>query len=433
MDLNELLQVLWRRKLTVVVTTVVVVALAVVALQLATPVYEASSTLVLTPTGDRDDLNFFFTLSAIVPIYANAATSSTTSRAAASRLGGELAEEITVETSDETPIIEVRARDPEPELAAQSAQAVTEVLRNRVAIGEVGLPSLRLDQIERPETPSEPVFPRTNLTLAVATLLGLGFGIGMALLRETLTSRVETADELAEVAGVPVYGEIPMERRMGRLRSPDDLVHNTQFRVLAEAMRDLRTNLQFSENGFKSVVVTSPQGRHGKTTVSFGLAATLARAGTKTLLVDGDLRRGRVAEMLKLARAPGLWDALTGMALSKTIRRTSLETLHVMPAGRPVDNPGEVLTTKFAGFLERLEQAYDVIVIDSTPLVPVNDARIMASAAQTTLIVASAESTKRRQVREAIARLSLVSVRPTAVVLNRSRADRGDYYYGPDK
>ncbi len=433
MDLNELLQVLWRRKLIVVLTAALVVAIAAVSLQLATPKYEAASTLVLTPIGERDDLNFFFTLKAIIPIYANAATSTTTLKEARALLGGNLAEEISVETSADTPIIEIRARDADPSLAAGSAQAVTEALRQRVSGGEVGLPSLRLDQIEEPSTPIEPVFPRTNLTLAVATLLGLGFGIGMALLRETLTSRIETANELAEISGAPVFGEIPLERRIERLRSPNDLVNNAQFRVLAEAMRDLRTNLQFSADGFKSVVVTSPQGRHGKTTISFGLAATLARAGTKTLLIDGDLRRGRVAEMLRLPKSPGLWDALNGAPLAETIRKTSLETLHVMPAGLPVDNPGEILTTKFAAFLARLEKVYDVIVIDSTPLIPVNDARIMASAAETTLIVASAETTKRRQVREAIERLSLVSVRPTAVILNRSKTDRGDYYYGPDK
>lgn len=432
MDLNELLQILWRRKLTVLITPLVVIALAVASLQLVTPVYEASSTLVLTPTGD--ELTFFLSLSAIVPIYANAATSNTTRSAAQARLGGEFAEKIRVQISDETPIIEVRARDPDPQLAARSAQAVTDVLRSRVAAGEVGLPALRLDQIERPTRPTEPVFPRTSLTLAVAAFLGVGFGIGIALLRESLTSRIETADELAEISGRPVYAEIPTEPGTKGLRSPEDLARNPQFRIFAEAMRDLRTNLQFSENDFKSVVVTSPRGPHGKTTISFGLAVTLARSGKNTLLVDGDLRRGRVAEMLRIPRAPGLWDALTGTEISKTIQRTSLETLHVMPAGTLIDDPSEVLATRFASFLERLEKAYDVVVIDTTPLVPVNDARVMASSAQTTLIVASAGSTKRRHVREAVERLSLVAVRPTAVVLNRSRANPGDhYYYGPDR
>jgi succinoglycan biosynthesis transport protein ExoP len=429
MDLNELLQVLWRRKLIVLLTTALVIGLAFVSLELATPQYEASTTLVLDP-GQQDDLNFFFTLNAIVPIYSNAATSRTTRERAEELTGGVLGK-ISVAASDETPIIEVRARDPDPGVAASSAQAVSEVLRQRVSSGEVGVEGIELQEIESAARPTAPVSPRRSLTIAVATLLGLGFGIGMALLRETLTSKVETSAELSEIAGVPVYGEIPVERRIDRLRSPDDLVHNNQFRILAEAMRDLRTNLQFSENGFRSVVVTSPQGRHGKTTISFGLAVTLARAGVKTLLIDGDLRRGRVAEMLRMERAPGLWDALNGMPIAKAIRRTSLDTLQVMPAGRPVDNPGEVLSVKFAPFMERLEKSYDVIVIDSTPLVPVNDARIMASTASSTLIVASAESTKRRQVRDAVERLALVSVRPTAVVLNRSKTPRGDYYYGP--
>lgn len=430
MDLNELLQVLWRRKLTVAITTALVIGLAVLSLQVATPQYQASSTVVLTPKGKAQDLTFFFTLKAIVPIYANAVTSSTTRNEAAQATGGKLAK-ISVQTSTETPLLEIKARDPDAGLARESAQAVTDVLLSRVEAGEVGIPTIQVNQLEVPTTPTLPVFPRRNLTLAIATLLGLGFGIGMALLRETLTSRVETSDELALATGVPVYGEIPLERKIPRLRAPEDL-QLTEFRILAEAMRDLRTNLQFSENGFRSVVVTSPQGRHGKTTISFGLATTLARTGAKTLLVDGDLRRGRVAEMLQLPRSPGLWDALAGAQIAQCIRPTSLKTLHVMPSGRPVDNPGEVLSTKFASFLEDLEKSYDIVVIDSTPLVPVNDARIMASAASTTLIVANAETTKRRQIRDAIERLALVSVQPTAAILNRSKAPRGDYYYGEE-
>ncbi len=428
MDLNELLQVLWRRKLTVAVTTALVIGLAFLALELATPQYQASSTIVLTPKGKAQDLTFFFTLKAIVPIYADAVTSRTTEEQARSMLGGRLGK-ISVTTSSDTPIIQVKARDKDPEVARASAQAVTQALLKRVKSGEVGIPTIRAAEIEQPAVPSSPVFPQRALTLAIAILLGLGFGIGLALLRETLTSRIETSDELAEAAGIPVYGEIPVERRIGRIRSPDDLT-DPEFRVLAEAMRDLRTNLQFSENGVRSIVVTSPQGRHGKTTISFGLAATLARAGAKTLLVDGDLRRGRLAEMLNLSRAPGLWDALNGAALNRTVQKTNLETLYVMPSGTPADNPGEVLSTQFAALLERLEDEYAFIVIDSTPLTPVNDARIMASAAQSTLIVASADSTKRREVRDAMERLRLVSVRPIAAVLNRSKASRGDYYYG---
>ena len=429
MDLNELLQVLWRRKLVFLATFLWVMATAVIALQLVTPQYESTSTIVLEPTGERDDLSFFLSLGAVVPVYSNAATSRTTRLEASRRIGRDVGR-IRVDSDPDVPILKIRARDQDPARAQQAAQAVTDVLMDRVEDGSIGLSQVEVNQLEVPAAAEEPVFPQETLTLAVAALLGLGFGVGLALLRETLTSKVETAEELAAIAGVPCYGQIPLERKVPRLTSPEELSANTEFRIIAESMRDLRTNLQFSENGFKSVVVTSPEGRHGKTTVSFGLATTLARAGTRTLLVDGDLRRGRIAELLGLPRSPGLWDVLNGLDVTKAVHKTSLPTLHVLTAGAPVDNPGEVLATRFPETLDKLKDRYDVVVLDSTPLVPVNDARIMASAVETTLIVASAESTKRRQVREALERLALVAVKPTAVVLNRSRVPRGDYYYG---
>lgn len=426
MDLRELLDVVWRRKVVVGVVALAVVGLAVAALQLVEPVYESESTLVLSSTAD-DDFSFFFALESIVPVYANAARTRTTLELAEEELGSDLAD-ISVETFEGTPIIEIRARSPDPEKARDSAQAVSDVLLEQVRRGTVGLESLEVTQIDEPAVPTDPVFPQTNLTLAVAAVLGLAFGVAAAFVRESLTSRVETSEALSQLAGVPVYGEIRTAKGVDKLRSPEELAADTRFRGMVESLRDLRTNLRFAENGHRSVVITSPEGRHGKTTVAFGLAVTFARSGTRTVLVDGDLRRGRIAEMLKLPRAPGLMDALRGAPLESVIRRSSMENLDVLPGGRLAEDPGEMLLTQFANVLRQLEEMYDVVVLDTTPLVPVNDARVMASFAETTVIVASAEATKRRQVREALERLSLVSVQPTAMVLNRSKAPRGDYY-----
>jgi capsular exopolysaccharide synthesis family protein len=426
MDLRELLDVVWRRKVVVIVVALAAVGLAVGALRLVEPVYQSESTLVLSSTAD-DDFSFFFALESIVPVYANAARTRTTLDLAEQELGSDLAD-ISVETFEGTPIIEIRARSPDPEKARDSAQAVSDALLERVSRGTVGLESLEVTQIDEPTASTDPVFPQTNLTLAVAAVLGLAFGVAAAFVRESLTSRVETSEALSQLTGVPVYGEIRTAKGVDKLRSPEQLATNTRFRGLLESLRDLRTNLRFAENGHRSVVITSPEGRHGKTTVAFGLAVTFARSGTRTVLVDGDLRRGRIAEMLKIPRAPGLMDALRGAPLESVLRGSGMENLDVLTGGRLAEDPGEMLLMQFANVLRQLEEMYDVVVLDTTPLAPVNDARVIASFAETTVIVASAEATKRRQVREAVERLSLVSVQPTAMVLNRSKAPRADYY-----
>jgi capsular exopolysaccharide synthesis family protein len=429
MDLSELFQVLWRRKVIVAVVATIVVCIAFGSLRYVTPLYESTSTLALRPR-NPNDIQFLITLEQTVPVYATAANARVTRSMAAQELRGELAQSISVRTFGANPVMKIKARDADAGVASRSAQAVTNAVIERVKNGEVGIPALDLIQIDRPVEATDPVFPRYWLTLAIAALLGVSFGVAAALLRENLTSKVETADALAHLAGAPCFAEIPNEPVVGRVSSPDELTTDPRLRALSEALRDLRTNLLFSEGTFSSVVVTSPEGSHGKTTVAFGLAATLARSGSRTLLVDGDLRKGRVAELLDIPREQGLNEVLRGTPPEEVIQHTSMPTLDVLTGGHLQDDPGELLTTEFSSVLPRLTRMYEVVVVDTTPLVPVNDARIIASFADTTVIVANAASTTRRQIRTAVERLALISVKPTAVVLNGSKTKRGAGYYG---
>ena len=429
MDLRELLEVLWRRKLVVAIVTLVAVGTALVALRTVTPLYESTSTLALNPRDVENDIFILTTLDSVVPVYASAVTSRSTRDRARLRLGGEVAE-VAVRTFDDTPILKVDARDSDRELARRTAQAVTDILREDVTAERVGIPSLRLVQIDRPVAASDPVFPRYGLTLAVAALLGLSFGVAAALLRENLTSKVENPETLAHLAGVPCFAEVPNEPAVARLGSADELATSPQLRALSESLRDLRTNILFSSGSAGSIVLTSPEGSHGKTTMALGLAITMARAGTRTVLVDCDLRKGRVAEMLGTSRVPGLMEALKGADLSSVVRETPIETLDLITGGELEANPGELLMAEFPKVLSELKGMYETVVVDTTPLVPVNDARIVASYADVVLIVASADTATRRQIRSAVERLSLISVSPTAVVLNNSRAARAKGYYG---
>jgi capsular exopolysaccharide synthesis family protein len=315
-----------------------------------------------------------------------------------------------------------------------SAASATQALLDRVSRGEVGIPSLKLGELDTPALPTTPVFPRTKLTMFVALLLGLGLGLGAALLRESLTTKVETAEDLAAASGVSVFAEIPAETAILKMHSPDDLAINPRLRVVAEALRDLRTNLLFTDENIRSIVVTSPDGSHGKTTVAFALAATLARAGAKTILVDADLRRGRVAELLEIPRTPGLMDVLLGETELKDAIRHTHDSLDVLVGGRRSADPGELLTQAFPSTLATHERAYEAVIIDATPVIPVSDSRIVARYADATVLVARAGTASRRQVRAAVERLGLISVKPTAAVLNHStEVSRSSYYVRPNE
>lgn len=428
MDLSEFLETIWRRKLIVAFVMGVALAIALAASQLATPQYESRSTVVLSPETEND-FSFFYALNSIIPIYASAATSGPTFERAQRDLDEPIAT-IGVETYRDTPIITITARDEDPRHARDSAQAITDALLESVRDGQVGIPSLQVRQADRPSASAEPVYPRTNLALAVAALLGLAFGVGAALLRESLSTRVETRETLAQLVGAPAFAEVPAEAAVSRLRSPDELVANPRLRAVSEALRDIRTNLLFSNDALQSIVVTSPEGSHGKTTVSVGLAVTFARAGARTVLVDADLRKGRIAEMLRMPRSPGLLEVLRGTPVGECVQGTTLESLDLLSGGMLEADPSELLMAEFPSVLHDLKRMYEIVVVDTTPLVPVNDARIVASSADAVLIVASAESATRRQVRNAVERLALVSVAPTAAVLNNSRVAGTRGYYG---
>ncbi len=430
MALNDLLRMLWRRRLLIVSVAVLVVALVYGATKLVSPQYEATATLEVAPKNVSNDLLFFGTLDAIMPVYADAATSRSTLDAAKARNGGNLAS-VSVETFKGTGLLKVHGRSTSPGLAKQSANAVAASLVERTTTGGVGVSSLKVTELDPATRPTTPVFPRTKLTLLVGALLGLGLGVGAAFLRESLSTKVETADDLAKVSTLPVFAEIPAETGISKLHAPNELVEDPRLRVMAEALRDLRTNLLFTDETMKSIVVTSPEGSHGKTTVSFGLAATLARAGTRTLLVDGDLRRGRIAAMLGLHPSPGLVDVLLDRASLEDaiVHSRQTESLDVLPAGALTEDPGELLTVSFPDLLAQLERDYEFVVIDSTPVVPIADSRVVARFADATLLVAHAGEARNRQVRTAIDKLALISVRPIAAVLNYSRGIGGSSYY----
>jgi len=430
MNLREITVIIWRRKLLVIAVIIASVAAGFVALRLMTKQYESVSTVALRPPqlGNGNDLLFYQTLGPIVSIYATAAETETTRALAARNLRGRLAS-ITVRTYLASPIMRIVARDSDPAIAARSAQAVTDALMKRANSGQIGIPGLELSQIDRPAVPSSPVFPNKKLTLAVDGLLSIAFGIGLALLWETEGRRIRTRSDLEEAANASVFAEITEQRGLLKKNLLYAMSSPEYWRV-AEALRDLRTNLIFASGEYRSIAVTSPEGQHGKTTVSVGLAAAIASTGRRTLLVDADLHRGRVARVFGIASGPGLVEVLSGAPLAEIVRQSPLENLDVLPSGRLVDDPGDAFTTRFPALLAQMENDYDAVVIDTTPLVSVNDARIIARSTHSVVLVVRANRTPQRAVREAVDRLQMISVNLTAAVLNRSRSRAVPGYYG---
>jgi capsular exopolysaccharide synthesis family protein len=271
-------------------------------------------------------------------------------------------------------------------------------------------------------------------------ILGLGFGIAFALIRTVSDRRIRQADDVEQKTGVAVVGTIPL---VPGLDAEHRLVDTSSGKggkggnfAVAEALRALRTNLQFMDVDHppKTIVVTSPLPGDGKSTVSCNLALTLAAAGTTVVLVDGDLRRSMVAKTMGLPGGAGLSDVLAGRAtLAEVLQRTpKSNNLLVLAAGSVPPNPSEVLGSERMHTLLADLTKYATVIIDAPPLLPVTDGAVLTHQADGALIVVSVAKTTYELLDKALDTLKKARGRALGVVLNKAPlrgADASPYSY----
>jgi capsular exopolysaccharide synthesis family protein len=293
--------------------------------------------------------------------------------------------------------------------------------------------------ISEATAPTSAVEPQPVRNAVLALVAGTVLGLGLAFLIEQLDDRVHGRDEVeASTGGLAILGLIPYSRRRDRrsVASPTELQGDP---VLAEAFRALRTSIQFVALGkpVRSIQVTSAGAADGKTTTVAGLAVTLAQAGHRVVVVDGDLRRPRVHELFGIDPAVGLTNALTGEAtIGEAVHRVADQPgLSLVPCGTVPPNPSELLALKrFRDLITPLVDGADFVLIDTPPVLPVADARVVAGVVDATLLVVAAERSKVKEVQLATDLLHQVDAPLVGVVLNQVPARRRhkgyDYGYG---
>ncbi len=292
--------------------------------------------------------------------------------------------------------------------------------------------------------PSEPNLPR-NLTFAF--VLGLTSGIGLAFLLENLDNTVRTPEQAQIIAGLPSLGMIPQgsktgieshhPKRLSVASSKEAVELVTQARPqsqMAESYRALRTSLLLSSIGAppKVILVTSALPQEGKTTTSINTSIVLAQKGVRVLLIDADLRRPGVHKTLGMGPRSGLSNVLTGSAtLQQTITRSPLlPNLFVLPAGTPPPNPAELLASaNMANLITELRDQFDHIVVDTPPTLSVTDAVVLATRADSVILVIRSGQTTKGALRRSRDILMQVNAKVTGILLNAVDLSSPDYYY----
>lgn len=202
--------------------------------------------------------------------------------------------------------------------------------------------------------------------------------------------------------------------------------------ISAESYRTLRTNIQYSsfDKELKTIVVTSSEPGEGKSTTAGNLALSFAQADKRTIIIDCDLRKPSIHKRFKISNLIGLSDVIIGKEKVQDAVHEYSENLSVLSSGKIPPNPSEMLGSKaMERLLDSLKQTYDVIILDTAPLLAVTDAQVLSTKADGTVIVVKAEKTKKDSVLQAKALLEKVGANIVGVVLNGIENNRKKYYY----
>lgn len=339
---------------------------------------------------------------------------------------------ITVAVVDDSP---VRARD----IANTLSDEFVAMVRELETPEDGSAPNSRVVVEQRASLPNTPVSPRPARNIAIGLTFGIALGIVLAFLRDLLDNTIKRREALEEVTGTAIVGTIPLAKE--RQKQPA-ISFEQDNSAIAEAFRKLRTNLQFLsvDNPPQVIVVTSSMPSEGKSTTAINIALALAEADHSVVLVDGDMRRPVLHKYLGLIGPVGFSTVLSGgSSLDEALQKTRFPGLTVLTSGAVPPNPSELLGSQAARkLLGDLRVQFDYVIVDTTPLLAVTDAAILAAAADGVLIVARFGEVSRDQLGNAVESLQsvgapLLGAVFTLVPTRGSSAYGYNYsYYGND-
>jgi len=253
-------------------------------------------------------------------------------------------------------------------------------------------------------------------------LLGTIIGVGLVLLAEFLNNKFRTVEELQEGTGYLVMGQIPEISGSNRRDRLDFIVENPLSRA-AEAMRNLRTSVLLSnvDKVPEIVMVTSSTAGEGKTTVSIALAASVAALEKKVLLVECDIRRRTFLEYFEAHDKPGLVSVLSGNSIFEDcLFKDKVLGCDVLFSDTPKINSVDLFSSyRFKEFLQEMRTKYDMVILDTPPVLIVSDARVIAPLVDATLFVARWNNTSLKNVRDGLRSLEDIRAKATGLVLSQ--------------
>jgi len=445
MDVRALLAVLRKYWISVLSLTVLGAVLAGIYVMITPPTYTAQSQVFLSVQGGQTTSDLVQGSSYATTVARNYALVATTPKVLdgvikdlnLATTAQALATHVTTSIPTNTSIINIDVVDGSAQQAADIAQSVAENLE--LAVAELSAVSTSVQTtvtsniITPAIVPTSPTSPKLALTVALGLVLGAAIGVGQAVLRRTLDVTVRGEEDIAEATDHSVLGRIPFNTSI----SKDTLaIVNDPQSPVAEEYRRLRMNLSFmavDSDRTPVYVVTSSVAGEGKTVTSINLAFAFAEDNLSVLLIDADLRRPMVASYLNIEGAVGLTSVLVSKArLNDVVQHLGPGRVDVLPVGTIPPNPVELIRSNaMLRLLATAAQKYDIVIIDSAPLLPVIDTTMLSTLATGTLVVAGAGRIKIQPLSTAMDNLARANATVLGVVLNMVKShDRSGYGNG---
>lgn len=415
-------------------------------LAIKTPMYKTSTTVVLAQqTGDNNTssvtLNDISINQKLVATYTEIVKSKLVLEQVISDLkldttAEKLAKHVTVAAIEDTEILKITVEDGNRIAAAQIANKIADVFTKEI----VNIYQLNNVSVIDVAQVNDKQSNNTTVRDAVIALLISVFGISaIAFVIYYFDDTIKYNEDLEKKIGLPIAGKVIKSDFEKKSASDELLVDKYPKSIVSESIKSLRTNLQFSnvDKGFKTILVTSANASEGKSFVSSNLAVSFAQANKKVLLIDCDLRKGRLHKLFNLPNLNGFSTLLTDELenYKKYIQKTHIKNLSIIPRGVYPPNPSELLgSQKCKDLVVALKAKYDIIIFDGAPCNGVTDSVIMSTNVDETIIVARDARTPKSTIDTARESLQKVNAHITGVVLNGVNRKIAKYYsYYGDK
>ena len=444
-DLHDYLRVVRKRWRTIVAVTLALVAVAALVTLGSPKVYQARTQLFVSTSGSGDSTQLLqgssFTQQR-VKSYSDIITTPTVLTPVIDQLGldvsaDDLGAKISASVPLDTVLIDVMVNDANPEQAARIADAVGRQFALSVSeLERVSAKSespVKVSVVRPPSTPDSPVSPNPARNIALGLVLGLMLGLGAALLRDLLDTSIRGERDVKDVTEDTVIGGIMYDADSTKRPL---IVQSDPHGPRAEAFRALRTNLQFIDAAThpRSMTFTSSLPGEGKTTTTANLAISMAAAGSRVCVVEGDLRRPRMLQYMGMEGSVGLTNVLIGQAeLADVLQPFGSANIQVLGAGQIPPNPSELLGSEAMNRTVReLENMFDYVIVDAPPLLPVTDAAVLSTITGGTVVVVGCDIVHKEQLSRALASLQSVNGNVLGLVINRvptKGAHAESYYY----